>query len=133
MGILSRPAVCSAVRQHGSIQVLGWIPTFVKPVACLARVKQRIAVSALPALLGICLLAHPPRGAADDLSGDLAMLSAFLDRDRSYSVAARQQAETEFELLRAKAADISPAAFQLAVAHIAALARNGHTLLMPGV
>lgn len=71
--------------------------------------------------------------AADDFSGDMKQLRAFLDADKSYSPAERAEAETAFAKLKAGAANMSAAQFQLAVAHIAAVARNGHTMLLPGV
>lgn len=70
---------------------------------------------------------------ADDFSGDMPKLREFLDLDTSYSPTERAEAEAAFVKLKADAQNMSPAAFQLAVAHIAALARNGHTMLAPGV
>ncbi len=70
---------------------------------------------------------------ADDFSGDMPKLREFLNLDASYSPAERAAAEAEFAKLKASAENMTPAAFQLAVAHIAALARNGHTMLAPGV
>lgn len=69
---------------------------------------------------------------AHDFSGDLPAVRDLLDRDKSYAAADRAEAEAAFTRLKAGAADMSPAAFQLAVAQIAALARNGHTMLLPG-
>jgi hypothetical protein len=70
---------------------------------------------------------------ADDFSGDMATVRAFLDKDRSYSPAERAAVEAGFAKLKTGAANMTPAQFQLAVAHLAALARNGHTMLLPGV
>lgn len=96
------------------------------------RVRRRAVLTG--ALAPVAQLAL---GAAHDASRgaatDLAALRAFLDRDRSYSAAARGEAEAAFAQLKVSAATLSPAAFQLAVAHTAALARNGHTMLLPGL
>jgi hypothetical protein len=70
---------------------------------------------------------------AEDFRGDIDTVRQFLDRDASYSSNERAQAESEFAKLRASASDMSRAAFQLAVARIAALTRNGHTMLLPGL
>lgn len=83
------------------------------------------------ALLSLSLAASP--AFADDFSGDIPKLREFLDLDTSYSPAERAEAEGEFAKLKASAQSMTPATFQLAVAHIAALARNGHTMLAPGV
>jgi hypothetical protein len=73
--------------------------------------------------------AEPP----DPFHRDLAVLRQFLDRDRSYGPEARARAEAALDALEEKAPCLSPAAFQLAAAEIAALARNGHTMLVPAV
>jgi hypothetical protein len=70
---------------------------------------------------------------ADDFTGDMTKLRTFLDADASYTREERAAAEAAFATLQAEAANMSPAAFQLAVARITALARNGHTLLATGV
>lgn len=70
---------------------------------------------------------------AADFSGDMEPLRAFMVMDKSYSPDERAAAEKAFDDLKAQVHDMSPAAFQLAVAHIAALARNGHTMLPAGV
>jgi hypothetical protein len=75
----------------------------------------------------------PAAALADDFSGDMPKLREFLDLDTSYSPAERAEAEAAFAKLKASAQTMTPAAFQLAVAHIAAIARNGHTMLTPGV
>jgi len=81
-------------------------------------------------LLGLALAAAPT--AARDLTGDLPAVGQFLERDKSYAPPDRAQARAALARLQMGAKDMSPAAFQLAVAHIAALARNGHTMLLPG-
>jgi len=70
---------------------------------------------------------------ADDFSGDIAKLRAFLDLDKSYSAAERAEAEAAFVKLKADASNMSLAAFHLAVARITAMANNGHTMLPPGL
>ncbi|HET9206639.1 MAG TPA: hypothetical protein VFO28_10415, partial [Burkholderiaceae bacterium] len=62
-------------------------------------------------LVGGAALAH-------DFSGDLPAVRAFLDRDKSYAAADRAEAEAAFTRLKSGAADMSPAAFHLAVAQI---------------
>lgn len=85
-----------------------------------------------PIVFGLLAAAITPAAAAD-FRGDMTDVRAFLDLDKSYSPNERVQAEAAFAELKASAADMSPAAFQLAVAHIAALTRNGHTMLVAGV
>ncbi|HEV8201466.1 MAG TPA: hypothetical protein VGS03_15725 [Candidatus Polarisedimenticolia bacterium] len=58
--------------------------------------------------------------------------SNFLEQDRSYSAAARADAETRLARLERDAAGLSPAAFELELARIVALADNGHTSLFAG-
>lgn len=70
---------------------------------------------------------------ADDFSADVPSVRTFLDQDTSYSPEERAQAEAAFAKLKAGASNMTPEAFNLAVAHIAALAHNGHTMLVPGV
>lgn len=52
----------------------------------------------------------------------------FLDRDRAYSPAARKEADSRLAELERNAATLTPVRFDLAIAQIAALADNGHTL-----
>src|SRR5689334_4294126 len=70
-------------------------------------------------------LADPGEGQA----ADAAYLEAFPDYDRSFSPAAREQARREIAELRSHAAALSHEQFVLRVAHIAALADNGHTAI----
>lgn len=84
-------------------------------------------------ILTLCFLAIVAPVSAEDFSGDLPGVRQLLDRDASYSPSERTRAEGEYEKLRVSASDMTPAAFQLALAHIAALARNGHTMLLPGL
>lgn len=85
-------------------------------------------------MVAVLLVALMPAAArADDFSGDMPKLREFLDLDTSYSPAERAEAEAAFAKLKASAQNMTPATFQLAVARITALARNGHTLLATGV
>jgi hypothetical protein len=68
---------------------------------------------------------------AVDRRDDIAALRQFLGHDRSYSKDARAAAEAEIDRLGWSGEPLSAAAFQLAVARVAALARNGHTLVIP--
>lgn len=52
----------------------------------------------------------------------------FLDKDRAYSPVARKEAESRLADLEKNAANLTPVRFDLAIAQIAALADNGHTL-----
>lgn len=70
---------------------------------------------------------------ADNLSADIPKLREFLDLDKSYSPPERAEAEAAFAQLGADASNMSPAAFHLAVAHIAALSHNGHTMMPAGL
>lgn len=68
----------------------------------------------------------------EDFRGDLPVIRDFLDRDRSYDQEERAAAELAFQELSKRAGNVSPAAYQLSVAHLAALAGNGHTALFTG-
>lgn len=70
---------------------------------------------------------------ADDFSAGLPKVREFLKHDRSYSQSERTEAEAELAKLEATAANMPLAAFHLAVAHIAALSGNGHTMLPAGL
>lgn len=83
-------------------------------------------------LLFVLLVAGMTPTHADDFSADIAKVRDFLDSDKSYSPAKRAEAEAAFAKLQASASNMSRAAFQLAVAHIAALTHNGHTMLVSG-
>lgn len=56
----------------------------------------------------------------------------FLAVDRTYSEAARAEAETRLAALEAQAGAVSQAYFELELARIVALADNGHTAYFPG-
>lgn len=70
---------------------------------------------------------------ANDFSADLATVRRFLVLDQSYSPSERAMAEAAFAELAVAAPDMTPAAFHLAVARIAALSGNGHTMLPAGL
>ena len=82
-------------------------------------------------VLSLALSARPAFTA--DFSGDMESVRKFIAMDTSYSPSERATAEKAYAELKTKAGNMSPAAFQLAVAHIAALAHNGHTMLLAGV
>ncbi|WP_278050877.1 hypothetical protein [Mesorhizobium sp. WSM4935] len=89
----------------------------------------------LLALTFFCLLAALGRAAAPDgaisreaQTEDLNIFRRdFLDADRSYSDAARREAEHRLQTLEAKAGSTEAAAFAVDLCQIAALADNGHT------
>jgi hypothetical protein len=57
---------------------------------------------------------------------------SFMARDRSYSDAARAEAETRLAALESQAGSVSQAYFELELGRIVALADNGHTAYFPG-
>ncbi len=83
--------------------------------------------------LALCLAGLSLPAAAQMLSeaarrADLAQFrTAFLDRDRAYTPAAREQALARLAELEALPGDISSTRFSLALSTIAALADNGHS------
>ncbi|NWG93562.1 MAG: hypothetical protein HXY21_13815 [Parvularculaceae bacterium] len=91
---------------------------------------MRVQISAAAAF-ALAFSAAP--AGADDFTGDIPALREFLDADKSYSVEERARAEAAFEALKARAGDIPLAEFHLAVARIAAISMNGHTMSPPGV
>ena len=60
---------------------------------------------------------------------DVAAMHTYVERNRAYSPAARAEALRRLELLPGLAD--APARFELEAAHIAALADNGHSVLLP--
>jgi len=105
------------------------------------RVRQTLSGAMLALAFGACAASPVPTStAAPDISAEaLALLAdgqrqnadAFranvLERDKSYSVAARATAAGWLALLQGKAGAISQVAFDLELARIVALADNGHT------
>ena len=92
-------------------------------------------------LLGLILAGLQHAGAAAEpmpwtveaLREDLDQLQReFLDRDRAYAPAARAEAMARLAKLRERTEPLDPVAFALAVAQLAALADNGHTLAGAG-
>lgn len=82
---------------------------------------------------GTVLLMGTAQAQSDTLSAkivaDIAQVrTQFLDKDRAFSPAARKAAESRLAELEKNAADLSQVRFDLALAQIAALADNGHTL-----
>jgi len=84
---------------------------------------------------------HPGQGdaaasaatSAEARSADIAVFrEQFLAPDRSYSDAARAEAEQRLAALEARAGDVSQAYFELELARIVALADNGHTAFFAG-
>lgn len=77
--------------------------------------------------------AEPKPWTVDALRQDLDQLQReFLDRDRAYAPAARAEATARLAALRERTEPPDPLAFALAVAQLAALADNGHTLAGAG-
>lgn len=64
---------------------------------------------------------------------DLIALRDFLGRDRSYSAEHRAQAEILIDTLERRVDEIGPVEMALAAARIAALADNGHTIVVNGI
>jgi hypothetical protein len=82
----------------------------------------------LLALASISMLSAAPARAAPGPE-DVAAVRNYVARNRSYTPAARAEAIGRIALLPGLAGD--PARFELEVAHIAALADNGHSALLP--
>jgi hypothetical protein len=61
---------------------------------------------------------------------DAGYFDTYIDLDRSFSPAARQDAERRLHTLQAQAGTLSSAQFELAIAGITALAKNGHSQLL---
>lgn len=78
-------------------------------------------------LASLALLAGVARAAPGP--ADVDAMRTYVERNRAYTPAARAEALREVELLPGLAA--TPARFELEVAHIAALADNGHSVLLP--
>ncbi|WP_284618663.1 hypothetical protein [Aquabacterium humicola] len=96
---------------------------------------HRLAASCL-AFAALCLTAGAARAqtwSADTVRADLAQFRReFFEPDRAYSAPARQAAQARLALLDAQARELDPVRFGLALAQVAALADNGHTLSYGG-
>jgi hypothetical protein len=80
-------------------------------------------------LLAIASIAAALPAAAAPGPADVAAVRDYVDKNRAYSATARAEALRRLELLPGLTAD--PARFELEAAHIAALANNGHSVLLP--
>jgi hypothetical protein len=75
--------------------------------------------------------AQTPRLTPQQFRDDIAAFrSEFMARDQSFTPEARGQAETRIRALEAGAERLTPAAFELELSRIVALADNGHTNLI---
>ncbi len=86
-------------------------------------------------LLFGALLTLPVTVEAQTSSSDVgatldAFAEGFVEYDASYSDARREEARGALQALRARAARLSPIALELELARIAALAGNGHSMLL---
>jgi hypothetical protein len=90
----------------------------------MPRLKQ---IPLLLASLASAFAASEARAAPGP--ADIAAMRTYVDRNRAYSPAARAEALRRLELLPGLTG--APARFELEVAHIAALADNGHSALLP--
>jgi hypothetical protein len=86
------------------------------------------SVKQIPLLLASLALAAPAARAAPG-PADVAAMRTYVERNRAYAPAARAEALRRIDLLPGLAA--TPVRFELEVAHIAALADNGHSVLLP--
>lgn len=92
--------------------------------------ESSLAAALCLALAHAPLWAQPATLGADAVRADLAQVRGeFLARDRAYGEAARALAEARLQALDARAAELDVVQFGLALAQVAALADNGHTLL----
>jgi hypothetical protein len=86
------------------------------------------ALKQIPLLLASLALFGAAAAAAPG-PADVDAMRSYVERNRAYAPAARAEALRRIELLPGLAA--TPARFELEVAHIAALADNGHSVLLP--
>jgi len=101
---------------------------------------RRIAAALIVLTLGVMATAAVAQdrdasqlSAAEARRGDIAAFRQnFLGVDRSYSDAARAEAERRLTALEAQADDVSQVYFELELARIVALADNGHTAYFAG-
>ena len=84
-------------------------------------------------LLFVSTLATAAPNVAEQRREDIAQFrTEFFAKDRAYSANARQEAERRLVELERAAADMKPAAFDLEIARIVAVADNGHTSSVEG-
>ena len=95
-------------------------------VVLLATVVSPMTAWAQPAAPAVVAT---PEGRVADIA---VFRTEFLGKDRSYSAAARAEAEARLSALQAKAASITQAYFELEISRIIGLADNGHTAFFPG-
>jgi hypothetical protein len=97
-----------------------------------SRARVAFFTAALGALWLACWSCQAtPRGDAALQLDDLAVFERdFFAVDRSYAPAAREEAERRIAVLRANPGGVSDARFVLALAEIAALADNAHTVMV---
>src|SRR3954466_8120530 len=86
------------------------------------------AVKQIPLLLASLALWAPAAPAAPG-PADVQAMRTYVERNRAYTPAARAEALRRIDLLPGLAA--TPTRFELEAAHIAALADNGHSVLLP--
>jgi hypothetical protein len=90
--------------------------------------RSWILAAVMAALSAAPGLAAPPT-AADDV----AALKQYLAADKSYSPAERREAEAWLAETERLAPRLSKAQMELRAAHLAAITRNGHSILFPGM
>jgi hypothetical protein len=96
-------------------------------------IASLFAVQIASSLAGLgSVAAAQPRDSVAGRHTDLRVFRAeFLARDRSYSAAARAEAEARLRRLDSAAGSMSAIGFELELARIVALADNGHTVAIP--
>jgi hypothetical protein len=97
----------------------------------MRKKPERLAVIALASVASAGHAVAQTAGPGREPCADAPALRRFVEQDRSYSSTARAAAQAEIGRLCRPGASVSTATFQLAAARVAALARNGHTLLIP--
>ena len=90
--------------------------------------RQHLVAITLYSVLASHAWANTATSASNQLADIAQFRSQFLEKDRSYTPAARAVAEARLAELEKIAAALSPVQFDLALARIAALGDNGHTL-----
>ncbi len=102
-------------------------------VLVAAVLAAGIAFAALDAAAQEAQAAQVAASAPEARRADIAFFREnFMARDRSYSDAARVEAERRLTALESQAGEVSQAYFELELARIVALADNGHTAYFAG-